>query len=512
MSDWWQNLLRDWDDNGPFFLHNISKNQLLINGDLGMEKHLKLLGPALAVLALTGCVTVGTDYRKPDLKMAETWSVPAQKEKQTDLTKWWSTFKDPVLEKLIEAAQKDNPTLSKAAAAIQKARANRSSVDSGFLPEISATASGSGAGYLNSAADTSSDVSTGQANAGTTYSGSAGLDASWELDIVGKNRRSSESANDLVQARVADWHDARVSLAAEVATTYIDYRGCRLKQMYYEEQADSQEKTGKLTNLSANAGFMAPADARLAEASAASTRSTALAQKTECEVLVTSLVALTGMTNASIRQDLGGGAASLPKSEELTVTSVPADLLRQRPDIVSAERTLASTNALIGVAEAGRYPSLTLSGSVSLSAASGMATTAPWSFGPTLNLPLFNGGKTEANIKSATSDYKSALADYQQAVRTAVKEVEQALTRLDSMAKREDQARVSAEGYSAYLLATEQNWRVGRSSLLDLETARRSAISANISLLELQQSRLDYWVALYKAVGGGWKESDGGAQ
>ncbi|QEM70008.1 efflux transporter outer membrane subunit [Geobacter sp. FeAm09] len=470
-----------------------------------MKNYLKFAGPTLGALALAGCVTVGPDYRKPDLAMPETWSVSASKEKLTDLTKWWSTFKDPVLEKLVDAAEKDNPTLSKAAAAIEKARANRSSVDSGFLPELSATASGSGAGSLNKSAGTSGSV-------GTTYSASAGLDASWELDIVGKNRRSSESANDLVQARVADWHDARVSLAAEVATAYVDYRACRLKEMYYAEQADSQEKTGRLTNLSANAGFTAPADARLAEASAASTRSTALAQKTECQVLVTSLVALTGLTDAALRQHLGGAAASLPKPEELRVTSVPADLLRQRPDIVSAERTLASTNALIGVAEAGRYPSLSLSGSVSLSATSGTAMSAPWSFGPTLNLPLFNGGKTEASIKSARSDYDSALADYQQTVRTAVKEVEQALTRLDSMAKREDQARISAEGYRAYLSATEQNWRVGRSSLLDLETARRSSISADITLLELQQSRLEYWIALYKAVGGGWKENDGGAK
>jgi outer membrane protein, multidrug efflux system len=495
-------------------LHNISTNQLLINGDLVMERHLKFAGPAIVAFALTGCVTVGPDYRKPDLKMPETWSVSAPQKKQTDLTKWWSTFKDPVLENLIDAAQKDNPTLSKAAAAIEKARAKRSSVDSGFLPEINATASGSGSGYLNKAAGTSYSASSGMAtsNTGTTYSASAGLDASWELDIVGKNRRSSESASDLIQARVADWNDARVSLAAEVATTYTDYRGCRLKEMYYEEQADSQEKTSRLTNLSANTGFSAPADARLAEASAASTRSTALAQKTECEVLVKSLVALTGMTDASMQQQLGGGASSLSKPEELIVTSVPADLLRQRPDIVSAERDLASTSALIGVAEAGRYPSLSLSGSISLSAASGTVMTAPWSFGPTLNLPLFNGGKTKANIISAKSDYGSAFADYQQTVRNAVKEVEQALTRLDSMAKREDQARISAEGYRAYLSATEQNWRVGRSSLLDFETARRSAISADISLLELQQSRLEYWIALYKAVGGGWKVNDGGTK
>jgi outer membrane protein TolC len=120
-------------------------------------------------------------------------------------------------------------------------------------------------------------------------------------------------------------------------------------------------------------------------------------------------------------------------------------------------------------------------------------------------LPLFTGGRTEAGIRSARADYDSVLADYKQVVRTAVKEVEQSLVRLDSMAQREQEARKSAEGYRAYLVATEQNWRVGGVSMLDLETARRSTISADISLLELQQSRLHYWIALYKAMGGGWK-------
>lgn len=448
---------------------------------------------------LSACATVGPDYRRPDMKMPSAWSTRSKTGSVAELATWWSTFKDPALDTLLDATQKDNPSLSKAAAAIEKARANRSVVDAGLLPQANATASAGGAGSLRN-------------GTGTTNSATATLDASWELDIVGKKRRSSESAGNLVQAREADWHDARVSLAAEVATTYINYRACRLKEQYYEEQADSQAKTSSLTTLSANAGFTAPADASLAEASAASTLSTALAQKTECEVLVKSLVALTGMDNDAVRQQLGDGVRALPKPQEFTVTSVPADLLRQRPDLVSAEKSLASASAQMGVAEAERYPSLTLSGSVSLSANSGSTLTAPWSFGPSLSLPLFTGGKTEAQIKGAKADYDSALADYRQTVRTAVKEVEQALTRLDSVAKREQQARTSADGYRAYLSAAEQNWRVGRGSLLDLETARRSAISANITLLELQQSRLEYWVSLYKAVGGGWAENDGGSK
>jgi len=308
---------------------------------------------------------------------------------------------------------------------------------------------------------------------------------------------------------VADWHDARVSLAAEVATTYLDYRAGRLKEQYYKEQAASQDKTSELTALSAKAGFSSQADASLARASAAGTRSTALAQKAACEVLVKSLVALTGLAEPELRRLLGTATPELPQPESLKVNSIPAELLRQRPDLVSAERSLASASAQIGVAEAQRYPSLSLSGSITLSAASGTALTAPWSFGPSLSVPVFNGGKLAAGVKSAQADYDSALAGYRQTVRDAVKEVEQALVRLDSMAGREAEALTSAAGYRAYLLATEQNWRVGRASQLDLETARRSAIGAEITLLELKQSRLEYWVALYKAVGGGWNTGKG---
>ncbi|HCE66397.1 MAG TPA: hypothetical protein DER40_02375 [Geobacter sp.] len=464
--------------------------------------HIKklLFGPLIisTALGLTACATVGQDYHRPDLQVPASWQAP-QTGKLTDLTCWWTTFNDATLDSFLDATQKDNPTLAKAAAAIDKARANRASVEAGFLPQVNASAAAGWSGSLKN-------------GTGTSRIANGGLDSSWEIDLFGKNRRSAESAGALAQAREADWHDARVSLAAEVAGTYIDYRACRQKEKYYSEQADSQANTSNLTQLSATAGFTAPADARLAEASAASTRSTALAQKTECEVLVKSLVALTGMDEPSVRRQLGQGTMSLPQPESLAVSSVPADLVRQRPDIVSVERTLASTSAQIGVAEAGRYPSFSLSGSISLSASSASPMTAPWSFGPTLSLPLFTGGRTEAGIKSARADYDSALADYKQVVRTAVKEVEQSLVRLDSMAKREQEAGKSAEGYRAYLMATEQNWRVGGASMLDLETARRSTISADISLLELQQSRLQYWIALYKAMGGGWKGQNGGTK
>jgi NodT family efflux transporter outer membrane factor (OMF) lipoprotein len=450
-------------------------------------------------LLLAGCA-VGPDYHRPEEPVAPAWQAPSPHGGQiASLTDWWAQFKDPVLSELLTAAQADSPTLAKAEAVIRQARATQRSAASSWLPSLAATAS-----------STQSGAKAGN-GVGPSVTSSGGLDASWEIDLFGGVRRSVESARALSEARVADWHDARVSLAAEVATDYVDYRACELKLAAYQDEAKSQRETERLTRLSASAGFAASADADLAQASAASAAATAVAQQAECDLTVKSLVALTGLAESSLREKLATGTAHLPQPAQLDVVSVPARLLSQRPDLVSAERSLASASADVGVAEAARWPSLSLSGSISATAVAG-AASLPWSFGPSLSLPLFQGGALKAKKDSAEAAYASALATYRQAVRSAVKEVEQALVRLDSSAKREADSRTSAEGYRRYFVATEEHWKAGGVSLLDLETARRSALGAEIALVELQQNRIDYWIALYKAMGGGWQGLASSAQ
>jgi len=158
------------------------------------------------------------------------------------------------------------------------------------------------------------------------------------------------------------------------------------------------------------------------------------------------------------------------------------------------------------VAEASRWPSLSLTGSIAVSHVAGVATT-PWSLAPALSLPLFNAGSSAAKVDSARADYDSALASYKSNVRTAVKEVEQALVNLDSAARREGDARTSAIQYRSYFRASEINWQSGRIGLLDLEIARRTAISAEISLIDVNQTRVDQWITLYKALGGSWQSA-----
>jgi outer membrane protein, multidrug efflux system len=452
--------------------------------------------PAAALacaIALAGCA-VGPTYREPMPDAPAAWAAPLPHEgRVAAMSDWWRQFDDPVLSPLIEKAESDSPSLAKAWARIEQARATLKSTRAGGLPSL--TGSGSlSRGTQQSAAGT--PVATAR---------SAGLDASWELDLFGKIRRNAEAASARVDARHADWHDARVSLSAEVADTYVQYRACTLLAYAYQREQASNAETEKATAASVRAGFSAAADGALARASLASAISATVQQRAQCELLVKSLVYLTGVEEPGLRALLEPGHGTLPQPTALEVKSVPADVLRQRPDLASLERELAAASAEIGAAQSDLYPSLSLSGSIGVSASSLVSSATSWSFGPSLSIPLFDAGKRRAAVDNASASYAAALASYRDRVRTVVKEVEQALVNLDSTARRADEAATAAREYRDYFRATGTNWRAGGASLLTLEEVRRSALSAEITQITLQRDRVEQWIALYKALGGGWQ-------
>lgn len=442
---------------------------------------------------LCGCAAVGPQYQAPvpqQLTVPSAWQAALPHAGDTgQLLTWWEQFHDATLNQLLQSAEASNPSLRKAAANIASARANVS------------TANAAGQPTLTGSAAASRGRTTGTSTTTTT---TGALDASWELDLFGSVRRSVESADALVSARQADWHDARVSLAAEVATDYFTYRACQLTLASTQADALSRQATADITRRSLQAGMSARSDAALADASAASAAATATAQQASCDLTVKALVTLTGLDEPTLRQQLAAQAPSLPTPQMFALSALPVALLSQRPDLVSYERSLASASAEIGVAEADRYPRLSLVGSLSGSKTAGNANSTSWSFGPSLSLPLLNGGAKLAAVASAQAAYDLALANYQQAVRSAVQEVEEDLVQLDSATRREADLRRSALGYRAYANTVESLWRAGGESLLNLEIARRDAIAAEQSLITVQRDQLLYGVALYKAVGGGW--------
>lgn len=438
---------------------------------------------------MAACATVGPDYQTPEPAVAAAWSAPTPHGGQVAaLTGWWAQFGDPVLTTLQQAAERDSPTLAIAWGNIEAARATLSSARAAGSPSV--TGSGS--------------VSRGRDQTGVTATTrAAGADLSWALDPLGQQRRSVDAADATLAARRDDWHDARVTLAAEVATRYVEYRACTQLVAVYEEERSSVTQTAQATAAMVRAGLTATKDGALTDAAQASTTASLLAQRAECQLLVTTLANLTGLDDTSLRSTLAGGTSAIPTAPALVVDAVPAQTVRQRADVASRERALASASEGIGVAVADLYPSLKLAGSIQVSAASATSLTT-WSFGPSLTIPLFDGGTRRAAVASARANYEIAYAQWRDAVRAAVTEVERAMVTLDGLDLRVEQVERSAAQYRAYLVGSEAEQRAGTISLLTFEEARRQALAAQLELIGVQRDRVSAWITLYAALGGGW--------
>ncbi|NJD04960.1 MAG: efflux transporter outer membrane subunit, partial [Methylococcaceae bacterium] len=336
----------------------------------------------------------------------------------------------------------------------------------------------------------------------------------WEVDLFGGLARQREAAQSQLDARNASWHDARVAVAAEVANAYLAQRHCEAQRRIAEADAESRQASARLLGISGEAGFTAPADVALAHAAAAEGNRVLLQYQSQCDRSIKGLVAMTGLVEGEVRRLLTKSPERLgryPEPPPFGIDALPARVLLQRPDVAAAERSMAEASANIGVEEAQRYPKLSLTGNIAhamqnLNAAS-LLFARTWSVGPTLSLPLFDAGKRAANVDAARAQYEAAAAQFRETARRAVKEVEEALVRLDSAARRLPQARAAEAGYQASFLAAQQRYQAGMGSLLDTETSRRNVLSARFAVADLEQERVAAWIALYRAVGGGWEAS-----
>ena len=423
----------------------------------------------------------------------------------TDLTRWWAHQGDPLLVELIAAAQTVSPTVASARSRVAQARASRVASGAALLPTLDASASTSRGRSQPGLAPGAVPISNNR---------QAGLQASWEIDLFGGRLAGRDAASERLTGAQAQWHDARVSVAAEVANQYQSLRTCRQLVAVTAADAVSRSETARLSGLSTGAGFTAPATDALARASAAEASSRATQQRALCELDIKALVALTGLTEPDIRQKLASAPVPPAQAAIILIASLPADTLAQRPDVFNAEREVAAASADIGSAQAERYPRLSLSGSIGNTRVrtGGVGSSLDtWSIGPlALSLPLFDAGRRAANVDAAVARYEEAAALYRARVRQAVREVEEALVNLQSTAARSEDARLAADGYRAAFTGTEARYKSGLGNLLELEDARRTLLAAETGLLSLQRERANAWVALYRATGGGWSAADSG--
>lgn len=411
-----------------------------------------------------------------------------------ELKQWWSRFDDPLVPHLIEAAQRASPTLAQAAANMADARTTSMSRGAALLPSLDIAASATH-GRTELAAPVG----------GTS---SLGLETAWELDLFGAHRAGLAAAKARLESSQAEWHDARVSVAADVVTRYVELRACEAHLEQTRIDAESLAQTSRLAGLAALGGIRSPATADLARASAAQGEVALTERKAQCDLLIKALVALTAQDEPSLRSELADKTAQLPQPAGLSVNAVPARLLAQRPDIHAAARNVVAASSDSMQADAQRWPRIALAGSIAATRVSSLGFSTEgtvWSVGPvTVTIPLLDGGMRRANAQAARVRYESATTAYAARIRTAIQEVESALVTLESTARRSESASVAVDGFERSYRAVTTSFDVGVASLFDLEDARRSLVSARSALIDLRRERLLAWVSLYRAMGGGW--------
>ena len=292
---------------------------------------------------------------------------------------------------LIESAQRISPSLAQARSRVEQARATQTTARAALLPTLDAQASAS--------RGVTAPVTT------PATSAQAGLQAGWEIGLFGANQATRDAATERLAGAQALWHEARVSVAAEVALQVSSLRTCLQQLDVAERDAQSRAATARLTQDSQRAGFTAPATAALASASAAEATARAAQQRMQCDVDFKTLVALTGEPEPALRSQITAAPAPRYDEARFTIAALPVQVLSQRPDVYNAEREVAAASAEVGNAQAQRWPRLSLTGTVGTAWSRAAGTTtdlSTWSFGPlALSLPLLGRAALRASTDSA---------------------------------------------------------------------------------------------------------------
>lgn len=454
------------------------------------------LGAALLALGLVGCAaTQPPGAGLPALAVPVSWSsdhgMVVPDASPQSLAQWWQGLGDAQLSALVEQALQANPSLQATQAALRQSRAQRDVTAAGLAPSLD----GSG-----SAQRSRSGNSTGN-------SFSAGLDASWELDLFGRLASGLDASEADVRTAQATLAGARVSLAAEVALGYIELRNLQQRLAIARSNLASQQETLQITDWRMQAGLTTSLATEQAKAAAAQTAAQVPALVASLAQSRHALAVLTGQNPAALDAQLAA-VAPVPRAPTQLALQIPAETLRQRPDVIAAETRVVAALARVSQADAARYPSFRLGGSLGLRALTlGSLTQGGSVVGALLSsisVPLFDGGAARAQVRVQEAGLEQARLGYVATVLTALQEVEDALAAVQGDAQRLERLQVAAEAARNAALLAQQRYSSG---LVDFQTVletQRSQLSSQDSLASAQATLTADHVRLYKALGGGW--------
>ncbi len=442
---------------------------------------------------------VGPDYVGPSGHVPDAWSRNVLRDLHgPSLAGWWKGFRDPTLNTLIERAREANPDLKVALHRISEARAQRGIARSQGLPKANASA-------LYSRERASENLG-GFVRDNPSSFYSTGFDAGWEIDLFGGIRRSVEAADANVQAREEDYRDALVTLFAEVALNYIDYRTFEERIAVALGNIGAQQGSVDLTQGRLDAGLVPRIDVTQAESNLALSEASVPLLRTELIAAKNRLASLTGGFPESV-DGLLARSRGIPMPSSGYSSGLPADLLRARPDVRSAERQLAAQTARIGVAEADLYPRLTLAGDFNLQADSSAdlfdSPSRAYSFGPSFRWAIFSAGQIRNQIAAEESRAYQALAVYERSVLDAVEEVETTMASIVNERERLSDLGRAVSSSRETVSLVKNNYESGLVSFQNVLDAERTKFSAEDEEVFSRGQVARYYVTLYKALGGG---------
>src|ERR1700726_254789 len=483
----------------------------------GMKNWIRL-GP-LAIVALAGC-SVGPDYQTP-VTLLPVQYLPQARENaaqsttpaSADLPQWWWILHDRELNSLVARARKSNLDLAVALDRLQEARTGVTIATSQGLPVAGATGGG---GVGTGADETKGRVSQALRSAENAQNlnninEAGGLDANWELDLIGKFRREIEAQTADAEA-FEDAHDwALVTVAADVAQSYLDMRAQQSQLVVLGQNIAAARGNVDLAQGRLDRGLTNAIDVSLAQRELATLQADQAPLAAQIDASSHVISVLLGRFPEDLAEELAKPGA-IPALPTKMPVGQPVDLLRRRPDIREAERRLAAANARIGVATADLFPTVVLSGAVGAQGGvrSSSVTPITWigSLGPSLYLPLLDFGALDAQIEIADLQTHEALVAYKQAILMAVRQVDDASTSYRAQLDRlKSLDRALAAARQATQIATERYDR-GLTDFLNVIDAERQQFDLEQRHVVARQAAADALVALYKALGGGWPPNE----
>ncbi|MBV8781303.1 MAG: efflux transporter outer membrane subunit [Phycisphaerae bacterium] len=497
---------------------------------------------SIALLAmLTGC-NVGPNYKVPVVTVEQpfdtattiaalaTTAPTTQRSRISSIAQpvaqWWTTLRDPQLDQLVDRALSGNLDLQIAASRIRESRSDLRLAGASLLPSVSATGNyariDTGKNMALQSGSSSSKNNNGNGNGngnsnGTNLSGidtdlfAAGLDATWELDVFGGNRRAIEAAAADYSASVEDQRDRMVSLTAEIARDYLVLRGLQRRLQISRDNLKLQQETLDLTQSLRHAGFNSDLDVSRANTQVSQTRAEAIPLQTQIVQVEHAIAVLIGIEPNELTKQLSP-AAPLPTVPPMVEIGVPSDLLRRRPDIRRAERQLAAANARIGVAIAEYYPRFSITGDFGFDS-SKFTGLFNWEsryllVNPSVSWKLFDFGRTKARVEAQQEAHHRADLTYRQTVLTALRETGDALVAFtNEQAHRAELASAVSSARDSVNISRDQ-YRQGLIDFLQVLDAQRQLLLTQDELAQSDEAIATNLVALYKALGGGWRAAN----